>query len=112
MKCGRIEMVLFLRNKNNETILDADFYEKDGYLDINPVVCIEPYSKFLLSRPEEERDGIITRFDDLQELRGWLWESYFGGRQNTSDEYKKVLTALRSHLKDIADKYELIYVED
>ena len=76
------------------------------------MVCVEPYSKLLLSQPEEEREELIYTFDALQELRGWLWESYFMGRKNTSSEYDNVLGELRTMLKKVAKRYDLMYVED
>ena len=105
-------MTLFLRNKKNETIVDIDCYKSHGCIEVSSVVCIEPYSKFLLDSPESEREGIIRKFDLLQELRGWLWENYFGGRQNTDVEYPMVLGEIKYTLKDIAKKYDLGYVED
>ncbi len=105
-------MIMYLRNKNNDTLLDVDCYIKDDYVELGSVVCIEPYSKFLLDSPEEKRTDIISDFDFLQELRGWLWESYFMGRKNTSNEYNGVIKELRSTIKRIADKYDLYYVED
>ena len=79
-------MIFFLRDKNNNTILDVNCYKKDGYIELCSVVCIDTYSKLLLESPEEERGQIIVEFDILQELRGWLWEKYFMGRKNTDDE--------------------------
>ena len=105
-------MVLYLRNQKNETILDAEYYEKDNYLDLSSTVCIEAYSKMLLELPEDRQIEAITEFDNLQELRGWLWESYFCGKQNTSDAYEVVLEVLRHRLNNVAKKYNLIYVED
>jgi len=115
-------MIFYLRNKKNETILDVDCYVKceerfggEGdyrYVELGAVVCIEPYSKFLLESPEDQRAEIIADFDNLQELRGWLWEKYFMKTKNTRDEYDNVIKALRPMIKGIADKYELCYVED
>jgi len=122
-------MILFIRDKKNNTILDAELTikwhednKKDNkkenknpdnyYVELSSLVCIEPYSRLLLSTPEEEREEIIATFDALQELRGWLWESYFMNKKNTSDEYDNVLKELRTMLKGVAEKYDLYYVED
>ena len=94
-------MVLFLRNKKNETILDCDVYQKEDvetdrqYIELSSTVCIEPYSLLLLSLPTlAERVECMKDFGYLQELRGWLWEVYFVGRKNDAKEYDEVLEAL------------------
>lgn len=105
-------MILFLRDKNNNTIVDTECYTKDGYVEISSGVCIDYYSKFLLESDEALRDEIIAEFDALQELRGWLWESYFMGRKNTDKEYDDVIEALRVIFRNLARKYDLGFVED
>ena len=54
----------------------------------------------------------VKVFDQLQELRGWLWESYFSGKQNDPKEFDKVLDTVKIMLKAVATRYELNYVED
>jgi hypothetical protein len=106
-------MILFLRDKNNNTIVDLDCYKsRDGYIDITSTVCIDEYSKLLLSTPEEQRSLLITEFNNISELRGWLWESHFMGRKNTNEEYDQVIEQLRGMFKNVAKKYDLCYVED
>jgi len=108
-------MTLFLRNEKNETILDIDLYEKEDYIELNSTVCIEPYSKLLLevfSEDSKKAAKLIKKFDELQELRGWLWEVYFLGGKNTNKEFYNVLKAVKEMLKKVADEYNLYYVED
>ena len=110
-------MTLFLRDKNNNSIVDIDFYKKSGergdYLELSSGIIIKHYSNFLLNNLERQ-DEIIETFDNISELRGWLWEVHFLGRQNTADsqEYDEVLEALRAMLKTVANKFNLCYVED
>ena len=109
-------MIMFLRNDQNETILDVDCYIKREceaeFVEINSFVCIDAYSKLLLGTPEEYREELITTFDFLQELRGWLWENFFMNKKNTGEHYDAVIEELRSLIKGIAKKWELCYVED
>jgi hypothetical protein len=51
-------------------------------------------------------------FSHIQELRGWLWETYFNGQKSDPSKYDDVIAVLRVMLKDVAQKYDLIYVED
>jgi hypothetical protein len=105
-------MILFLRNKKNDTILDVECFVEEGHVELHSTVCIEPYSELLLAQPEEKQVETMIDFGKLQELRGWLWEMYFGGRQNTADQYDEILKILRTYLKEVADKYDIAYVED
>ena len=108
-------MTLFLRDSYNNTIADIEYYvagEHDHkHLELHSVVDIQRYSELLLANPEQHVE-VITDFQFIQELRGWLWESYFMGGNNSADKYDDVLTQLRIILKEIADKYMLSYVED
>ena len=48
----------------------------------------------------------------LSEIRGWLWERYFMGRQNTADEYDNVIKALREILEAVGEEFGLYRIED
>lgn len=105
-------MILFLRNKHNQSIVDIELYiNDDGAVELYPSVIIEKYSKFLLENLNIANE-IISDFSAIDDLRGWLWESYFGLRQNTKDEYDNVLEIVRTALREVANKYNLSYVED
>ncbi len=108
-------MILFLRNNKNRTILDCDVYikseEERKYIEISSVVVIKTYSEFLLENIKR-KDEIINDFSELDDLRGWLWESYFMGDENDPEKYNDVIKILRKRIGDIAIKYNLNYVED
>lgn len=108
-------MILFIRSKKNRTIVDIEFYKKseDGseYLELHSSIDIKEYSNFLLDNLDK-KNKIISTFNELSELRGWLWENYFMGRQNVVTEYSNVLKILREMLHKIADDFDLNYVED
>ena len=60
----------------------------------------------------DKKDKIIETFDFISELRGWLWESYFMGKQNDVKEYDNVLKLLRNFMHEWAKEFNLKYVED
>lgn len=109
-------MVLFLRNKKNETILDVEVFVKiespnRKFVELHSVVRIDTYSKFLLDNVDIA-DDIISAFYDLSELRGWLWETFFGGGLNEANDYQQVVKEVSQMLKDVAEKYDLKFVTD
>ena len=104
-------MTLFIRNKKNRTIVDLEFYKTKGHVELHSSVIIDTYSKFLLENLDR-KDEIVNDFNEISELRGWLWESYFMGDENTDDKYDDILKILRDRLHEISKKYDLYYVED
>jgi hypothetical protein len=108
-------MILFLRNDKRESIVDIECFVKTEderkFVEINASVIIEPYSRFLLENLNM-KDEIIAEFSQIDELRGWLWESYFMGGDNDPEEYDNIIKLLQEGLKEIAEKYKLSYVED
>ena len=110
-------MVLFLRTKDNKTIIEVEYYVKDEYLEVSSTVDVEIYSNVLISKfvdgdLAEMRSEFISDIASIDEARGWLWEVYFMGRKNTKDEYDEVLKELRNTILHVANKYDFIYVED
>jgi len=109
-------MTLFLRTPHNDTIADIEIYEKSGerspYVELHCSIDIGNYSRLLLGLPKDEVLAAIRDFDDLSELRGWMWESYFGGKDNTPDQMPGVLDAVRERLDGLSGKYRLSVVED
>lgn len=109
-------MVLYLRNKRNKDIVEIELNVKTDegtkFVECSCVIDITGYSKLLLSTPEQNQKILIQEFDDLSEIRGWMWERYFAVKKNTESEYDGVLTEVRGWLKQLADKYELNVVED
>jgi len=109
-------MILFLRDKHNNSIVDLDCYVTTGdndyrYIELSVTVDIMYYSILLLGNLFR-KEQVIKDFSDIQELRGWLWESYFMGDKNDPDKYDDVIAKLREMLKSVAEKYDLNYVED
>lgn len=108
-------MTLYIRRGKNKTLLDVEFYttiENDySFVELSSTVMIEEYSKFLLENIDRA-DEIIEDFEFLNELRGWLWESFFIVTKNTPASYDSALIALREILNGICEKYSLYLVED
>ena len=75
-------MTLFLRNEKNETILDLEVWVKteDSYsfVELSSSIDINNYSLMLIKNTDKEKQiEMISDFDELSELRGWLWEVFF-----------------------------------
>lgn len=109
-------MILFLRNQDNNTIVDLECYVDRGdndyrFVELSVTVDIMYYSLFLLENLDKKEE-IISTFSDIQELRSWLWEVYFMGGDNDPDKYDDVIKELRKMLKRVAEKFDLAYVED
>ena len=110
-------MTLFLRTKKNKTLVDIEVYVKHDYetekeyVELHSVVDITNYSKFLLEH-EDIADDVIAVFNDLSELRGWLWENYFMVEDNDPKELPNVIKEVRQMLNEVATKYDLMVVTD
>lgn len=110
-------MTLFLRDKKNRTLVDIDIWVKteddNSFIEIRSSIDIEMYSLHLLSKKDRhEQFQMISYFNQINEVRGWLWETYFMGRQNNPLEYDNVLSELRKNLEIIAEYCDLHIVED
>ena len=111
-------MTLFIRDNKNNSILELDVgiqsrEDKSKFVELSSQVIVEYYSKFLLEN-QNQSEEIITDFEELSELRGWLWESYFmtGKNIGSEEQYADVLSKLKETIKDTATKYNLYYTED
>ena len=110
-------MTLFLRNEKNETILDLEVWVKteDSYsfVELSSSINIKNYSLMLIKNTDKEKQiEMISDFDELSELRGWLWEVFFMVKKNEPEEYEFVVQELKVILKKVADKYGLFVVQD
>ena len=110
-------MTLFLRNEKNETILDLEVWVKteDSYsfVELSSSIDIKNYSLMLIKNTDKEKKiEMISDFDELSELRGWLWEVFFMVKNNEPKEYDSVVQELKVILKKVADKYGLFVVQD
>jgi hypothetical protein len=104
-------MIFYLRDDNNKSIVDVECYVTEGHVELHSTVIIEYFVPFLLSNLSMEEE-ITEDFDNISKLRGWLWETHFMGRKNTSDEYDTIIKILVDYFDKIAKIYNLRYVTD
>lgn len=108
-------MILYLRDKRNRTILDVEIYvdgkQERDFVEMHSTVIIEPYSLFLIENIDNA-DEIIATFDELSELRGWMWENYFMVKDNKPEELNNVIKLVTERLKEVAKKFDLGFVTD
>ena len=68
-------------------------------------IDIKNYSKYLLQHIHLIDEGLIEMFNIISELRGWLWEKYLVGKENTPEEHDNVIKEAVKLLKN-QDKYK------
>jgi len=108
-------MILFLRDENNNTIVDLDCWidSDDDYkfIELSVTVDIENYSVLLMANLFRKHE-VVRDFSYIQELREWLWEDYFNGQKSDPDKYDDVLARLKTMLKTRGERYDLTVVDD
>lgn len=110
-------MTYYIRTKDGKTLIDIECWVKteddNSFVEISTSVEIMNYSIHLLSiKDMKQQMQCIRTFDELSELRGWLWEVYFMTKENTKDEYDNVRVKLREILNNAAKLSDLVVVED
>ena len=83
-----------------DTVVDIEATKDD----IHCVVCIEAYSRLLLSIKPVDVDRFIKDFDDTQEIRGAWFE--FNQCKTPTDVFAA------GWLKPLAEKWNLVYLTD
>jgi hypothetical protein len=112
-------MILQLRNKNKQTLVDVEIYKKksDGgypFIELHSSIDIEQYSRLFLTVQKQNLDieQFINIFDHINNLRMWLNENFFMGEQNDINKLPEVIKQVKSMLEVVANQYELYYYED
>lgn len=103
-------MTIYLRDENNNTLVDISVWESDNYLDLRSDVIIKHYSKFLLEN-HYRRHEIIKVFDDLSEMRGWLHEVYLSV-ENKNATLEDVIERVKLILQGVCNNFKLNIVTD
>ena len=84
-------MTLYLRDDKGDNILDIDICVKtngdSSYVELISLVHIPIYSNLLLNNLNK-KNKIIHDFDNLSNLRGWLWERYFMIGENDVNKFR------------------------
>lgn len=112
-------MTFYLRDENNKTLFNADVWVKTehepnltySFVELSASVNISNYSKFLLEN-QNKSNKIISDFDNLSELRGWLWERFFMTGRNDGTQIDDVVEKLKVILGKVARDYKLYLIAD
>lgn len=112
-------MTLFLRNDKNQTLVDIELWIKKeelwSYVEISCSIDIIHYSELLIKTYKESKHDasvLILTFDELSEIRGWLWNVYFQNKKNTEYYYDEVLAALKKILEKYSKQLNLNLIID
>jgi len=107
-------MTLYLRDDKGDNILDIDICVKtngeSSYVELISLVHIPIYSNLLLNNLNK-KNKIIHDFDNLRNLRGWLWERYFMIGENDVNKFDHIIEQLKRILTKVAKDYNLNLIE-
>lgn len=108
-------MTLCLRNEKGGNLLDLEVWVKvEGdrrYVELSSNINISNYSHLLLDN-QVDKTKIIHDFDNLSELRGWLWERYFMTGKNDGSQIDDIIMKLKKILTKVAKDYNLSLIQD
>jgi hypothetical protein len=102
-------MIIYLRNEEGLTLVDVEITksmgdpnnpEDKGHVDLQSVVMIDTYTDLLLKNLQAA-SVLKFIFQELQELRSWIW-GYFLENNNEANEYDNVVKEVRRILSDSA----------
>ncbi len=110
-------MIHFLRDSLNQTIIETMVWNKNyddiegKYTEVSSGLDVKNYSIFLMStsRPSVV---VILEMTKLDELRGWLWESFYMTGKNDGTKKDEIEGLIRDMYKEAAEKLGLHYVTD
>jgi len=109
--------MIFQLRMRNKTVCDVEITTQDeedhSHIELRASVFVAGYSLVLIKYIDEVTK-LISDFEEVEELGGWLWESYFSGKQNiyNIENYNNVANHVKILLKKLANEYDLYYVED
>ena len=107
-------MIIFLRTQDNKTLVDITVFGGEKP-DLSSIVIIGNYSRFLLEycvlHGGSAVTDIIDLFNDLQELRVWLFEKYLVTENKNADQ-GEIEEKIIEILKPICEEYDLRIVTD
>ena len=98
-------MTIYLRTPENDTLVDITVFQNGNHPDIRSDVIIKNYSKFLLEN-HYRRHEIIKVFNDLSEIRGWLFEVYLP-LENKKATVEDVIERVKLILKGVSNNFKL-----
>jgi hypothetical protein len=101
-----INMVHFLRTEKNITIIECEAWQGD----LSAATNIDEYSKMLLwihSEDKSKTQDFINDFSNLDSIRGWWWE-----KEEMMGKWNFINDFVRDKFKEVAEKWNLVYVTD
>lgn len=103
-------MTLFLRDENNDNLVDIEVYRGENGLDCSSVVDVEYFARKLEQyKSDEMKETFIGTMKYFQEIR----EMFHHKKKNDSQKELMVLTnVIREQMIEAAKMFDLYYVED
>ncbi len=99
-------MVHFLRNRNNQTIIECDVSTND----LHSSVDLEIYTKEFIvhyTTSNSTANDFMSDISNLDQIRGWWWE-----KENEFGDWKSIDAFVKAKFVEVADKWGLCYVTD
>ena len=109
-------MILYLKTQENKTLFSAIVYidsseeRPTNFVELSTTINIENYSHFLIENIEK-KNKVISDFDNLNELRGWLWERFFVSTPNDETKLDEVAKKINVTLSKVAKDYNLLLIQ-
>lgn len=104
-------MTLFLRNKNRQSVVDIEIWNKD-VIDLRVATDLKLYSEILLSLPEGRQQDCIADFNYIDTLRQWLFEYYEFEIKNDGHDFDNVVKEIKEQMLAMCHKYDLYFIVD
>lgn len=108
--------MIFQLRKGRKTVCDVEITtpKENGveYIELHAAVFVAGYSE-VLAKHMDEMPKVIKDFEEIEELRGWLWERHLPSKNvYTVDNYRSTMEYVKNILLKAANEYDLQYVED
>lgn len=108
--------MIFQLRTGNKIVCDVELTtpKENGkeYIELRAAVFVAGYSR-ILAKHIDEMPKVIKDFEEIEELRGWLWEKHLHNNNiYTIENYKSTMDYVKNILKKAAREYDLYYVED
>ena len=101
-------MTHFLRDKNNNSVVDIDATPKD----LSAGVIIPAFAAILLALPEDKQLDFINDMDGLAELRGEFWETPRRAQAKPIEGLETPDELCERRCREVGEKWDLWYVTD
>lgn len=93
-------------------LFDIECYiTEEDVVELHCHTCVAGIMKYaynvLLKQDDKVKENFVKDAEQIEELRGWLWEVYKAqnSKKTAKEQYSEVLDSLRVALNDFCDKY-------